>query len=785
MTTHYWSIKTSESTASTTIDPFDAETAVTAATDMLVFDAAKYTYTSNKVSGITEISASEIIVEESGSDVVLTYDANGDGATTGEFGITLADVSLSQLTSSTSTTQGVIRFNDESKLLIGTTSTTKGDTLTGWFGNDHLMGLAGNDTLKGGAGDDVLNGGTGTDNMTGGAGDDTYYVDSTSDVVTELTGQGTADEIRSEVSYTLTSIYVENLTLLDGSGNINGTGNASANTITGNDGNNKLDGKTVSGVTDILVGGEGNDTYVVPATGSGTVTITETGASTGDVVESARTFDLSTDTTGVENLTLTGTGNINGTGTAGVNTIVGNTGNNKLDGGALADTLQGGAGNDTYVYTSGDSITDTSGTDTVETAVDNYTLTTGLENLTLTAATATKSTGNSLANVIDANDGAFANVLLRGEAGNDTYYVDSGDTVAEDANEGTDTVITEVSFTLGANIENITILAGSGGSITATGSPGTSNNILTDSTTASEANTLVGGGGNDTYYVVGTGDTITEGSSQGTDIINWYAAAASTFDMSTKASNVENFNITKNASGTHVALNVTGNDSNNAINGNDAANTILGGNGGDTITGAGGGDTLKGEAGNDSLNGGTGDDSLTGGAGNDTLILGSGDIDTVVFESSGDNNGADTISNFSRGANGDILDFNAFLGGTINLHSTTAADDSSTANTTVAGEVLLVNDTGTALTTTTVAALISDDAATGTSPFEDDVADNGADQYVIISAATTGSARIWYIDSSLDSDNTDISLSDVKLVGTLSGVNDFATLSFHADNILA
>lgn len=741
--------------------------------DVFVFDDV--TYTSEEIT--TEVSAADVTFTDTGDDISMVF----NGKT-----VTLNDVEFTDLTSSTSTARGNIRFNDESKLLIGTTSTTKGDTLTGWFGNDYLMGLAGNDTLKGNAGDDILNGGTGTDNMTGGAGDDTYYVDSISDVVTELTGQGTADEIRSEVSYTLTSIYVENLTLLDGSGKINGTGNASANTITGNDDNNKLDGKTVSGVTDILVGGDGNDTYVVPA--AGTVTITESGTtnSSADVVESARTFNLSTDATdatSVENLTLTGTGNISGTGTAGVNTIIGNTGNNKLDGGASADTLQGGAGNDTYVYTSGDSITDTSGTDTVETAVDNYTLTTGLENLTLTAATATKSTGNSLPNVIDANDGAFANVLLRGEAGNDTYYVDSGDTVAEDANEGTDTVITEVTFTLGANIENITILAGSGGSLTATGSPGTSNNVLTDSTTASEANTLVGGGGNDTYYVVGTGDTITEGSSQGTDIINWYAAAASTFDMSTKASNVENFNITKNASGNHVALNVTGNDSNNTINGNDAANTILGGNGGDTITGAGGGDDLQGGAGNDSLNGGTGDDDLRGGSGNDTLILGSGDSDTVIFESTGDNNGADTISNFSRGSGGDILDFSAFLGGTISLHSTTAANDSSTANTTVAGNVLLVNDTGTALTTATVAALISDDAATGTSPFEDDVADAGADQYVIISAATTGSARIWYIDSSLDSDNTDISSSDVKLVGTLSGVNDFATLSFHADNI--
>ncbi|PTQ88897.1 calcium-binding protein [Agitococcus lubricus] len=51
----------------------------------------------------------------------------------------------------------------------------------------------------------------------------------------------------------------------------------------------------------------------------------------------------------LENLTLTGSSSINGTGNILNNIITGNTGNNILNGGAGADTLRGGAGNDTYV----------------------------------------------------------------------------------------------------------------------------------------------------------------------------------------------------------------------------------------------------------------------------------------------------------------------------------------------------------------------------------------------------------------------------------------------------
>jgi hypothetical protein len=65
------------------------------------------------------------------------------------------------------------------------------DRLDGLAGNDQLAGLAGNDTLDGGEGNDTLDGGAGNDSMVGGLGDDLYRVDSASDVVTELAGEGT------------------------------------------------------------------------------------------------------------------------------------------------------------------------------------------------------------------------------------------------------------------------------------------------------------------------------------------------------------------------------------------------------------------------------------------------------------------------------------------------------------------------------------------------------------------------------------------------------------------
>ena len=65
-------------------------------------------------------------------------------------------------------------------------------------------------------------------------------------------------------------------------------------------------------------------------------------------------------------------------------------------------------------------------------------------------------TGNSSNNILNGGDG---NDLLIGGFGDDTFIIDSiSDTVYENTNEGTDLILSSVSFTLPINVENITLI---------------------------------------------------------------------------------------------------------------------------------------------------------------------------------------------------------------------------------------------------------------------------------------------------------------------------------------
>ncbi len=146
------------------------------------------------------------------------------------------------------------------------------------------------------------------------------------------------DTLTASVTTTLPA-NVENLTLT-GTAAINGTGNAGNNVITGNTGNNILDGGAGN---DTLIGGAGNDIYIVD---SASDTITELANGGTDTIQSSVTYTIAA-LVNVENLTLTGTAAINGTGNAGNNVITGNGANNILNGGAGNDILTGGLGKDT------------------------------------------------------------------------------------------------------------------------------------------------------------------------------------------------------------------------------------------------------------------------------------------------------------------------------------------------------------------------------------------------------------------------------------------------------
>jgi Ca2+-binding RTX toxin-like protein len=137
-------------------------------------------------------------------------------------------------------------------------------------------------TLYGNTGNNLLNGAAGADTMIGGAGNDTYFVDNTGDMVVELANEGT-DAVFSSVNYTLPA-NVEAL-VLQGSGDLSGTGNALANNIYGNSGNNALNG---GGGADALQGNGGDDIFVFDeGQGNGDIVVdfVGNGAAAGDSLQ--------------------------------------------------------------------------------------------------------------------------------------------------------------------------------------------------------------------------------------------------------------------------------------------------------------------------------------------------------------------------------------------------------------------------------------------------------------------------------------------------------------------
>ncbi|HEY6093367.1 MAG TPA: VCBS domain-containing protein [Gallionellaceae bacterium] len=217
------------------------------------------------------------------------------------------------------------------------------DCLQGDMSDDYLSGDAGADTLVGGVGNDTLIGGDSDDTMCGGEGNDSYFVDNVGDVVTEMLNEG-ADTINSTVSYMLGDNQ-ESL-VLAGIAAINGAGNALDNDLTGNSANNILDGGAGA---DAMAGGLGNDTYLVDNVND--VIVEASGAGVDQVISSVD-HTLSGN---VEDLTLSGTKNLNGIGNGLDNVINGNEGNNVLVGMGGNDIINGGLGDD-IIYGDGTDI---------------------------------------------------------------------------------------------------------------------------------------------------------------------------------------------------------------------------------------------------------------------------------------------------------------------------------------------------------------------------------------------------------------------------------------------
>jgi Ca2+-binding RTX toxin-like protein len=335
----------------------------------------------------------------------------------------------------------------------------------------------------------------------------------------------------------------------------------------------------------------------------------------------------------------------------GSSTLDGGSGNDVLVDSGFISTLLGGTGNDTYIVSNAGStlIEDlyTGGTNLVQTTLSAYTLGNNLQNLTAIGAAKVTLTGNTLANVLTANNagnrligGANGGIdSLVGGAGNDTFVVSSAGSTVTDTLGGIDLVETTLSsYTLGANIENLTY---TGGAVSATltgndlansitGGAGADSIIGVANAGYNAANratwdTINGGGGTDTVeaaqqFVLGSNINTILFNGTGLLDLNQMSGAENPYSVGaiTALNNTAAVTLIGNTLGGSAGINLKANTS---------ANTrLIGGNGNDTLRAEGVSQMLIGGSGNDSLTahfaggttlvGGKAGDSLSG---NDTL----------------------------------------------------------------------------------------------------------------------------------------------------------------------
>ncbi|MBR0739664.1 VCBS domain-containing protein [Bradyrhizobium liaoningense] len=316
-------------------------------------------------------------------------------------------------------------------------------------------------TVSGVDTDDILFDSPSIDTLAGGIRDDYYYVNDTGDVVIEAAAAG-FDTVVASIDYTLpANNTVEVLNVL-GAG-LTGTGSEGHETFISSFGPNTL------------IGLGGDDDYYVRNTGD---VVTEAPNGGFDTVLASVNYTLPASNT-VELLNMLGSG-LTGTGSGGAETFISSSGPN---------TLIGLGGNDTYYVNSPDDVVieaANGGYDTIAASVD-YTQPANVEALYILGSRLT-GTGSGSADSLLSSGGP--NTLV-GLSGDDLYYVNNvADVVIEAANEGYDTVMATVSYTLPANVEAM-YMTGSG--LTGTGSSGA------DTLISLGANTLVGAGGNDTF----------------------------------------------------------------------------------------------------------------------------------------------------------------------------------------------------------------------------------------------------------------------------------------------
>jgi serralysin len=585
-----------------------------------------------------------------GNDIYLVDD-NGDAVTelagegSDEIRTSLASYNLAaaaNVENLTGTSAGgqTLTGNDVANLISGGAGN---DTIDGLGESDILAGGSGGDNIQGGAGDDniysgqvspdfvypqvnsagpfpLLDTGAEVDTLSGGAGSDVFFagygdnVDGgTEEDSLNISFQGATAgvhanflELAAGGSTTIgggTITGVEHVLWIEGSeydDDITAFGNDRFAPIYGRGGNDHIEGDHGTG---IIYGGDGND--VIDRTFGG-FSFASYGDSGDDTIIGG----------GLGENIYGGDGNDSLSGNGGSDRLEGGIGNDFLDGGAASDTMIGGTGDDIYVVNlvagmqigqPGDSVTELAGegTDQIRTGLASYSMAAvaNVENLTGTGSAGQTLTGNNLDNIIDGGLGADTMI---GGAGNDIYLIDNaGDSMTELAGEGTDearTALASYSIAAMANVEKLTGTGSADQNLTGNGEA----NIIDGGL---GADTMIGGLGDDVYFIDNGGDVVTELAGEGTDEIR---TALTTFSLGSIA-NVENLTATS-----------------------DAAHDFTGNGGDNRLAGAGGNDFLRLQGGgNDTGLGGSGNDSLYYGAAfaaGDSNDGGAGDRDILILQ---------------------------------------------------------------------------------------------------------------------------------------------------------
>jgi Ca2+-binding RTX toxin-like protein len=514
-------------------------------------------------------AGSDTLIGNGGNDLV----DGGGGSDTASFadapGPVVANLAAGMATGSGSDTLAGIEH------LIGSAF---GDLLTGDGQANRLDGADGNDTLVGGSGDDAL---------VGGGGRDTASFATAGSVVASLAaGTATGDGSDSLDS-------VEDL-----------IGSAFADTLTGDDGDNAIDGGLGDDTIDALGGndgirwssGAGNDT-VTGGAGSDTLDAAVGGNAAVAAVGGAAvvTATGSVSATAVETLRLTGS--------AGNDTI----GFGDLAGAVVTLSVDAGDGIDTASFAA--AIVGI-GVDLAGGAASGIASLVGFETVI----------------------GSASDDTLRGDGGNNTLIGSTGnDTI--DGRGGDDLVV------WGGGTGNDTVEGGGGNdtldatvsgtvSLTASGSAAALTASGTVSMTGIELLRVTGSAGSETFTVgnlAGTLGGVQIDGGAGNDALSFTAApGAVTVDL-TAGTVAASGNVAITALSIESA---TGTDQNDTLLGAAADNTLTGGLGDDSIDARGGNDRVVWTLGdgNDAIDGGTGTDALdlTFGGGNVTLSGGAG-----------------------------------------------------------------------------------------------------------------------------------------------------------------